>query len=451
MNIVIVGSGTVGSAICKQLISDGHNITVVDTNSDSLAELANVCDVSCLEGNGAEVAVLRRAGAQDASLLIAVTPEDELNILCCAAAKKLGTEHTIARVRNPEYSELIHLMKSELNLSMTINPELAAAKEIYRSLRFPSAAKIDTFCRGRVELAEFVVPKDSMLCGLSLNEIRSKLNIKFLVCAVLRKDSLYIPSGDFVINADDILSVTSQSSDITKIFKLIGMYKDPIKNILIVGGGRTTYYLEEFLRETKIQSTVIEKDKKLCLDLAEDFKCSVVCDSGTNHERLLEDGIDKADAFLALSSSDEENAVVSMYAKTKNVSKIITMISAVSYIDFFKSAGLESIISPKSITAAQILHYVRSLANKSGAEIESLHKFMNGRALALEFIVKDEIEGLTNIPLKSLKSRKDVLIACIVRKNEMIIPTGSDEIRLGDTVIVVSGSDLIKNIGDILA
>lgn len=451
MNIIIIGGGSVGAAICTQLAKENHDITAVDTDSSTLTELANTCDVFGIVGNGATVSVLEKAGAHDADLLIAVSHSDELNILACTVAKKLGTKHTIARVRNPEYADLMQLMRDEMGLSLTINPELAAASEIYRMLRFPSAAKIDTFTRGRVDLAELVVTPDSPLCKKSLNELRSSLAVKFLVCSVLRGDEAYIPSGDFVINEGDTICVTAPDEDITRFFKAIGEYKEPVKDVIIVGGGRTTYYLQEKLKKSKINSVIIEKDRALCHDLADKYDCTVICDSPTKQDLLLREGIDKTDAFLALSSIDEENAITSMYAKTVGVEKIITMISAMSYVDFFKGVGLESIVSPKFSTAAFILRYVRSMANTGDADIESLHRMMDGRVEALEFYVKEEIEGITGVPLKHMKSEKGVLIACIIHRGHVIIPSGDDEISCGDTVIVVASSGRLKNIKDILS
>ena len=425
MNIVIVGGGTVGSAICTQLAREDHNITLIDANGPALSEIVDSCDVFGVVGNGADISVLRKAGAENADLLIAVSPEDEINILCCAAARKLGTRHTVARVRNPEYSELMHLLKSDMNLSFTINPELAAAK-------------IDTFCQGRVELAEFMVPESSPICGSTLIDLRKKLNIKFLVCGVLRDGKAYIPAGDFCIRAGDTICITAPEKEIVKFFKAIGIYKNPIKNLLIVGGGRTTYYLESLLREGKMKSTVIEKDPELCNELVQDFGCTVVCDNGTRQETLLEAGIDRTDAFLALSDIDEENAIISMYAKTQNVGKIVTMISRMSYVDFFKNVGLDSIVSPRSSTAAHILRYVRSMTNRDSSAIEALHRLMGDQIEALEISVKDKLEGITDIPLKQLRPRAGVLVACIVRGGDIIIPSGDDVISKGDRVIIFS-------------
>lgn len=450
MNIVIVGGGTVGAAICSRLAGENHNITIVDSDFSVLTEISNKCDVFGVGGNGADISVLRKAGAEKADLLIAVTSGDEVNILCCAAAKKLGTKHTIARVRNPEYTDLMQLMKSEMNLSLTINPERAVAYEIYKILRSPSATKIDYFCRGKVELAEFTVTPDSPMCGITLNELRTKLNMRFLVCAVLRDGVAHIPTGYFSLEEGDVVSVTAPDRDITRFFKAVGIYKHPVKDVIIVGGGRTTYYLQSLLEDSKVNSTIIETDKELCKELAEDFNCTVLCDDYTSEEVLLEQGIGKADAFIALSDVDEENAIVSMYAKSQNTRKIITMISTMSYIELFKGMGLDSIVSPQTSTASIILRYVRSMSNVDGSEIESLHRIMDEQIEVLEFVVKEEIEDLTGIQLKELKLREGVLIACIVHNNKIIIPSGADVISEGDTVIVVTTQGQIKGLKEIL-
>ena len=451
MKIVMIGGGAVGGAICAQLANEGHDLTVVDADAQVLTELSNAYDVVGVIGNGASVSVLHKAGIEKADLLIAVTSSDEINILCCAAAKHLGATHTIARVRNPEYAELMNLMKDEMNLSLTINPELAVAREIDRFLRFPYAAKIDTFCRGRVEVAEFTVEKDSCICGLTMGELRSKLNIRFLICSVLRDGEAHIPSGLFRIEAGDVICVTAAEQEITAFFKALGAYKQPVRNVLIVGGGRTSYYLLSLLSRSKMSATVIEPDKHRCRELAEQFSCNVICDNGTKQELLLEEGLERADAFIALSDEDEENAIVSLYANSKNVHKVVSLIRSVSYVDLFQNMGLKNIVSPKSSTASYILRYVRALANVRGSEIESLHTFMDGRVEAVEFLIKEDIPSLTGIPLRQLRIRSGVLVACLVRQNEVIIPSGNDFLQKDDTVIVVTTGGQLKDIRDVIA
>ncbi len=450
MKIIIVGAGTVGTVICTRLARENHNITLIDHNMAVLTEMSNKFDMIGIEGNGASVSTLRKAGADKADLLIAVTNQDELNILCCASAKKLGTKHTIARVRNPEYSELMQMLKNDLNLSLTINPEFAVAKEISRILRFPFATKIDTCYHGRVELAEFVIGQGSPLCGMTLAQLHTKLNLRFLICGVLRNGKAYIPKGDFVLAVGDNVCLTAHDEEMTNFFKAIGAYKHPVKDVLIVGGGRMTYYLLNHLQKAKIRATVIEPDKLRCRELAEKFNCNVIREDGTNQSVLKEEGIANADAFLALSSMDEENAIVSLYAKSQGTKKIITLISAMQYVDLFKGMGLDGIVSPKYSTSNEILRYVRSLEVTKDIEIESLHKLMEDNFEALECLIKEPVEGITGIPLKNLKLRRDVLIASIVHKDKIVIPSGNDKMESGDTVILFTSGVEINDIKDIL-
>lgn len=453
MKIIILGGGTVGAAICSQLAEEGHDLTIIDTDQNILNEISNTCDIISIQGNGADVSVLKEAGAEKAELLIALAMSDEINILACAAAKKLGTNHSIARVRNPEYSELMRLLKNELSLSLTVNPDLAVAKAIYRMFRFPAAAKIDTFCHGTVEFAEFLITKDSKICGLELSYIQNMFNRSFLICAVLRGDYVYIPSGDFCLQENDTVCLVASEEDLPHLLKSIGLHKDPVRNVLIVGGGRTTYYLMSMLRHTKIKTKIIEKDKNRCRELAEQYSCPVICDNGTKQDLLLEEDLEYVDAFLALSDSDEENVIVSMYAKTIAQGKIITRINSMTYAEIFKEIGLDGIVSPQHSTVSEILRYVRSIANAyqdETSEIESLHRFMDDHLEVLEFSIKKEIEGLTDIPLRILPSKKGFLITCIVRNNRIIIPSGEDRILPGDKVIIVTPQGLMKGLKDIL-
>lgn len=450
MKIIIVGGGSVGAAICSQLVSDGHDITVIDLDEKVITSLSNSNDITGYAGSGTDVAVLKKAGADTADLLIAVSSSDELNLLSCTAAKKLGTQDTIARVRNPVYVELVRLMKKEMGLSMVINPELSVAAECRRMLRFPGAAKIETFCRGRVELVEAVVAPDSPLVGKSLYALRSSLKMKFLVVSVLRGEQVFIPAGDFVIEAGDIIGVTAGEEEITSFFKDTGAYKRPVKNLLIVGGGRVSYYLVQMLKNSRIHATVIEPDKTLCHELAAAFPyCTVVQDDGTKQEVLPEQGLEKADALLALSDSDEKNAIISMYAASLGVYKVVTMIRELSYVNFYKGMGLTSVISPKFVTATDILRYVRAKNSARGAEIESLHRIMNGKVEAMEFIVREEIPGVTGVPLKKLRPRQGVLIACILHGDTVVIPSGDDAIACGDSVIIITADDHFKTLKDI--
>ena len=449
MDIIIIGSGTVGAAICAQLVKEGHDVTVIDSDPASLTAISNTCDVTTLMGNGADINLLRDAGAEKADLLIAVTAMDEVNILCCYAAKKLGTKHTAARVRNPEYTPFTNLMKADGNISLTINPEYATAKEIARNLKFPEATKVDTFCEGLVEVAEFIITEASPLCNLSLLDLREKFNIKFLVCGVLRDGKAYIPTGTFVLRAGDSVCITASEGELAGFFKLLVGKRRKSKDIMITGAGRITYYLAKLLGKSLANTTIIEEDIKLCEALSSEYHISVTNGDGTNQELLLEEGIETCDAFLALSSVDEENAIVSMYAKKIGVPQIITMIRSLPYVGFFNDVGLSSIVSPKSSTVDYILRFVRGMSGVQDSEIESLHTLLDGKIEALEFNIKEKIEGLTDTPISRIKRIPNSLIACIARGAEIIIPSGNDMIKTGDRVIVlVTGS--INNIKDIL-
>ena len=449
MKIIVAGAGTVGSAICEQLVKEGHDVTVIDNHESSISEVSKSYDVTAVMGSSVNIDVLRQAGAESADVLIAVTPMDEVNLLCCYAAKKLGTSYTAARVRNPEYTAFMGLMKTDMNLSLTINPEYAVAKKISRILKFPTTSKVDTFCEGRVEIAEFTVSDSSPICNLSLLDLREKFNITLLVCGVKRNDEVYIPSGNFIIRPGDTVCVTASEEELGKFLKIISGSRRPIKNILISGGGRTTYYLAKMLGKLIGNTTIIEKDIAKCEELSRDLGIAVTHGDATRQELLLEEGLESADAFLALSDTDEENAIVSMYAKKLGVNRIITMIRSLPYIDFFHDVGIDSIVSPKSSTVDYILRLVRGMANAKDSEIESLHRMMDGEIEAVEFIIKEKIDGLTDTPLMKIKRIKNSLIACIVRGENVIIPSGHDVIEKGDRVIVlVTGS--IKNIKDIL-
>ncbi|MBO7740150.1 MAG: Trk system potassium transporter TrkA [Clostridia bacterium] len=451
MKIIIIGCGTVGAGICSQIAPEGHDITVIDDREQAVSDISNTCDVIGVVGSGIDISVLRKAGADKADLVISVTPNDEVNLLSCLAARKLGARNTIARVGNPDYAEMLQLIKQDLHLSMTVNPELAAAKKIYRMLRYPSAAKVETFYRGKVELVEFAVTANSPFCNKSLFDLRSALKMTFLVCGVLRDGEMFIPSGHFVLKEGDVIGVTAPDEELTSLFKAAKMFKQPAKNILIVGGGAITYHLEGMLKQSKIHSTIIESEKSRCYELTDTYGSTVVCDDGTKQEVLLSEGIEHTDAFLALADKDEQNVIMAMYARTKKVPKIITLIHKLSYVDFFASGDLQSIVTPKSITATDILQYVRALSDDADSEIETLHKIMDGHAEAIEFSIKQEIEGVTDIPLKDLRPRSGILIACLIRGRKVIIPSGLDAIRKGDTVLIVTTSDKqLTNIKDIV-
>ena len=451
MDIVIIGAGTVGTAVCRELAEEGHNITVIDSDEKVLDNLVNTYDVFGVVGSCGEVSTLKKANTETADLLLAITNSDEINLLCCTAGRKLGAKHSVARIRNPEYTEMMSLLRNDMNLSMTINPEMSAAKEIYRSLRFPSAAKVNLFCRGRLEMAELTLAEDSPACGETLNDLRARLNIRFLICAVMRNGETFVPNGTFRLEAGDTVCVAAPEDCTTDFFKAIGAYRQPVRDILIVGGGRVTYYLLTMLQKSKIHAKVIEKDRDVCQDLASEFPNStVICSDGSDQAVLMEEGLGRTDAFLTLSAVDEENVLSSLYARTCGVRKVITMIQKLSQSDFLKKAGLDTIVSPRQSTASQILRFVRATANARGSEIEALYKMLDGQIEAIEFRIKDEIGGFTGVPLKDIRLKPDTLIACIMHHDKILIPSGGDCVEKGDAVIVMSKQGQIKDVREAL-
>lgn len=455
MKIVLIGNGKVGSNIASQLVREGHDVTVVDQKSEKLKKIQDSQDVLCIEGNGATVEVQKDANVNKAGLLIATTPNDETNMLCCLIAKKLGAERTISRVRNPEYFGQIELIKDDLSLSMVINPERMTADEIFRVLVFSAASKVEVFSKGRVELVEYKLSENSSLAGRTLAQIYSEVKIKHLVCAVQRssKDGtqVFIPSGGFVLQPGDRISIASSHKYLEKFFRSTGLFKNKIKNVMIIGGGKIAFYLASQLLEIGMSVKIIDNNMERCRQLAEDLdKASIICGDGTDQELLLEEGLHDTDAFVSLTGIDEVNIITALYAKKNSDAKVVAKINRESYIDLTSQLGLDSIISPKYITATGILSYVRSLENAQSSDIEALYHLAGDNVEAIEFKVKDNINGLVGIPLSRVELKKDILICAIIRKRNVIIPGGSDAIELGDSVVVVSKDHHFSEIRDIL-
>lgn len=444
MKIVVVGNGKVGHTLVEQLSKEGHDIVVIDSSTEALEEMESSFDVLGILGNGANYLVQMEAGVEVADLLIAVTSADEINMLCCLIAKKLGAKSTIARVRNPEYSEQLHFLKDDLGLSLSINPEFASASEISRILSFPSAMKIETFSRDRVELVEFRVEENSPLAGMPLSGLYKNFKVKLLVCAVQRNNEVIIPKGDFVLNGGDIIDIVASRSQVTNLFKKLGNYKNKVKNVMIIGGNRTAYYLTKQILELGMNVKIIEINKDRCELLSELLPmATIVHGDGTEQNILLEEGLERVDAFVALTDRDEENITISLYAGVKNVPKVITKVNRLTYMEILNSIKIDSIISPKFITANQIVQYVRAMQNSFGSNVETLHKIVNNTVEALEFVVPNNIENTNvndyiDVALKNLNIKSGILVAAIIRKGHVIIPCGDDVIKIGDNVIVVT-------------
>ena len=450
MNIIIVGCGRVGETLAEKLNDDGNNVTIIDMSAKKVKNIANKFDIMGIIGNGATHAVQKEAGIDDADLLIAVTNSDELNLLCCMVAKKAGHCQTIARVKNPEYSKEAPFLKDELGLAMVINPEYAAAEEIARVLRFPSAIKIETFAKGRVELIKFKLPKNSRIVGMSVKELISKLRCDVLVCTIERGENAYIANGNSVFEEKDIISIIASHKNAQDFFTKIDYKGDTIKNVIVAGGGVLTHYLCDILEGSGISIKIIEKDMKVCEELCTQWKNVDVINGDTaDKEILMEEGIDRADAFVTLSNHDEENIVLSLFAQGSNVGKVITRINRIDYDGILSRLELDTIISPKNITADMILRYVRATQNTIGSNVETLYNIIRDEVEAAEFIIKAG-SPIIGKPLSELKFRPDVLIAAILRDNQVIIPRGYDVIQEGDAVVTVSKLIALHDIKDVL-
>jgi len=451
MNIVIVGCGKVGQKLAEQLSQEQvHNITVLDTRYNIVQDLTNQFDIMGVVGSCTDIDVLAEAGVKDADILIAVTGSDELNLLTCLMAKKTGNCQTIARVRRPEYSKELHIFKEDLGLAMIINPEQTAAAEIARILRAPSAIQIDTFAKGRAEIIKFKIAEHSPLDDVRIADIIKKIDCDILVCGVERGDNAFIPGGDFILKRGDLVSIVATLKSGVDFFRKIGFKTNRVKDTIIVGGGDTAYYLANILLATGVKVKLVEKDEKRSEELCSSLpKATIINADGTDNNVLQEEGIEQAGSFVSMTNIDEENILLSLYAKSKTDGKIVTKVNRVSYDDVIDGLDLGSVIYPKNITADHILKFVRAMNNSIGNNIETMHMILGGKAEALEFRIKEN-SPVSGIPLVEINLKPNTLIACINRMGKIILPRGRDIIMPDDTVIVVTTNHGFTDISDIL-
>ena len=449
MKIAIIGLGSIGKTILKNLSGEGHTVTIIDENTQRIENLIEKYDVLGVAGTGASMAIQQEANVNDADLVIALTGSDELNILACLVAKKVGAKNTIARVRNPDYRQQIVQMKDDLGISMVVNPEQETANEIFNLVNLPSVAQIEHFAKGKVSLVEVVAEKGCALIGETLISLGKKLSTKVLICAVQRGDDVVIPSGHFQIQEGDRIHFTSNARMLGDFLAEVNLVKSPLKNVMIVGGGRISFYLADALANKKYNVKLIERNPAHAEELAEELpRVTVVCGNGTHHDLLLEEGIEAMDAFVALTDVDEENMIVSMFANKKNVQKSITRITSEELYDMLDDLGIENNVSPKQIVASRIISYIRALANTVGSHVLTLYRLVNGQVEAMEFSAKKQ-EKFFNTPLKQLKLKDNCLIACIIRQNDVIIPNGDAQIQLGDNVVVVTTHKNFDDLTDV--
>ena len=451
MNIIIAGCGKVGRALAEQLSREKHDITVIDRKPEAIQQITNIADVRGVVGNGASFEIQMDAGIDTADLMIAVTDADEVNLLCCLIAKKAGGCQTIARVRNPVYHHEIHHIKDELGLSMVINPEWAAAMEMARLLRFPSAIDIDTFANGRIELLRFQLEEQNPLCNNKIKDLHMLSRCEVLICIVERGNEVLIPSGEVELKAGDMISVVASPVNASRFFKTIGIETNQVKNTMIIGGGKISFYLAKRLLEMGIQVKIIEKDREACERLCEILpKAMIINGDGTDRELLAEEGLAKAEGFAALTNMDEENVMLALYAKSMSKAKKITKVNRNTFDTIIGSLNIGSLIYPKHITSETILQYVRAMQNSIGSNVETLYRLVDGNAEALEFVIKGKSE-VTDIPLQELQLKPHILVCAINRKGKIIIPKGQDCIQEGDSVVIITTDcGAYKDIRDIM-
>lgn len=452
MKIIVGGCGNIGENLLQSLVGEGHDVVVLDSSAEVITEITNIYDVMGVCGNAADYETLESAGIKQAELFIAATGSDELNMLSCFLAKRMGAGHTIARIRNPEYNDAsLGFMKHELGLAMSINPEALAARELFDILKLPSAAKVDTFSGRSLEIIELKIKEGSPLDGITLKELRATYKAKVLVCTVQRGEEAYIPGGDFLLKAGDKIGITASHTEIGNFLRRVGLMQKQAKKVMLLGGGRTSYYLAKMLTAGGSSVKIIEPDHALASELSQTLDGVVIINGEcTNQELLLEEGLESADAFVALTENDEANILISIFAESQNVPKIITQVSRHGMGKMATRLGIDTTISPKKIVSDVLIQYARALENSLGSSnIETLYKLMDGKVEALEFNVRQHSK-VTDIPLKDLSLKPGTLIAGIIRGRKTIVPGGLDIIAQGDRVIVLSSGERLSDLTDIV-
>lgn len=453
MKIIIVGDGKVGSALARQLSGEGHDLTIIDSDPRVLGQSADQLDVMVVNGNGATMHTLKDAGADRADILIAATSRDELNLLTCLTAKRLGATHTIARIRNPEYADQLIEMRDELGLSLTVNPESSAAQEAYQLLQFPSFLKRESFAKGRVEIVALPVEKNSQLCGIAMHQLYDIARVNVLVCVVERGDEVYIPDGTFTLREGDTIYVTAALDSLAKLVKNLGLVDHKVKNLLIIGGSRIALQLAARCLKGGIAVKIIEQRHERAVELAELLPAATIIEAdGSLQDVLEEEGIRSYDAVATLTGIDEENLVLSMLASNIGVGKVITKIDRIQYPEVFRQSEIGSVINPKDICCANIVRYVRAMSTASASDaMITLHPIADGKAEALEFRASEKTRYL-DVPLKDVPLKSGILIACITHQGRTIIPRGDSRFYPDDTLIVVtSGGRTVSDLADIFA
>lgn len=451
VRIIVVGCGKIGSTIVESLAEEGHDVTAIDNDPEVIEELTNIQDVYGVCGNGSDCDILTEARVDTAEMFVAVTSSDELNMLSCYLARKMGAKHTIARIRNPEYSlNSLGFLKQQLDLSLAINPEMLAAREMFNLLKLPSAVKIETFSARNFEIIELILKEDSALTKVKLMDLRNKFKAKFLICVVRRGDDVYIPDGHFILQPGDKIALTAEPSEVQKLMRSLGIAKKQAKSVMILGGSRIAFYLSKMLLAAGNNVKIIERDEDKCNEFSDSLdKAMIIHGDGAQQELLVEEGLDSIDAFVSLTGMDEENILVSIFASTHGVPTVLTKVNRNELAEMASKLGLDCIVSPKEIVSDVLVQYARALENSLGSNVETMYNIMDGKAEVLEFNVRQQFKQV-GIKLKDLKLKPGILVAGIIRDRRPIIPTGDDVILNNDKVIILAADKRLNDLSDIL-
>ena len=451
MKIIIVGCGKIGKSMISSLTSEGHNLTIVDNNMQTLNETADAFDVMGVCGNAVDSDTLIEAGVTDADLIVALTASDEVNMLTCHIAKNLGVKHSVARIRNPEYNDdSLTFLRQHLNISISINPEYLVAEEINNILQLPAAVKVERFSRRNIEMVEIKLPKGSSLDGINLIKMREKYRANYLICTVQRNNEVFIPDGRFELREGDKIGIVAEHGETKKLLDMLGLLRRQAKSVMILGGSKPSYYLAKKLVSLGVDVKIIEKKLQTCEFLASEIPEAVIIHGdGAQQELLLEEGIANMDAFISLTGMDEQNIMLSIFASMQNVPKAVAKINRDELLTMAEKLGVETIISPSHLSTNIIVQYARALKNTKGSNVETLYKLLDGKAEALEFKVASG-SRVIGIPFRQIKLKPNILIAGITRDTQIIIPSGNDMILEGDRVIVIAAEQRLNDLDDIL-
>lgn len=450
MKVIIAGCGKVGKAIVESMANEGHNVVAVDTDQSVIDDITNTYDVMAVCGSGTSRDMLVQAGVKNADLFISATEQDEVNMIACYLAKKMGAKQTVARIRQTDYNDDINYIVNQFGLSMALNPEQLTAETLLDQLKLPSAIKVENFAGKKIQLLELNVKSDSPLCNQSLGTLRKEMPVRFLACAIQRDEEVVIPTGQHILSEGDKVALMVKRTDTHKLLKALGLVQKQSHDVLIMGASNIAYYLSRMLIANNYSVKIIERDEARCQEIAEKLpSASIICGDGTSQDLLCEEGLQNTSSFVALTGKDEENVLISFYALTQQVPKVIAKVSHSDLFFLTEKLGLNCVVSPQKIVADVLTRYARALENSSESKVQTMYSLMDGRAEALEFEVLPDCT-LVDKSLKDLQLKPNFIVAGILRGKETIIPTGDDVIQLNDRVIVVASDEHLYDLSDIV-